>query len=107
MEALDFLHKLNSEYYKNVIKKGDKTALHRTKKMRLECYARENSRNRDLMSVERHKVESIEHSVYCQDESFRSEAFLYEEVTIETHEDVIIELLDGKMLAESPHDKEN
>lgn len=107
IDALDFLHKLNSEYYKNVIKKGDRKALHRTKKMRRDCYARENARNRDIMSVERHKVESLERELSPADDSFYSEAFLYSHGALEGHEDIIIELLDGKYLAQAPEDIEN
>lgn len=107
MAALDFLHKLNSEYYKNVIKKGDRKALHKTKKLRRDCYARENSRNRDIMSVERHKVESMERNFGSIDESFSSEAFLYSCGVTESHEDVLIELLDGNLLAQAPEDIEN
>lgn len=51
---LAYLTKFNNEYHKNVIKKGDTTALHNTDKLRRECYARENARNRDLMSVRKY-----------------------------------------------------
>lgn len=54
LEALNFLTKFNNEFHKNVVKKGDPTALHKTEAQRRECYARENARNRDLMSVRRH-----------------------------------------------------
>lgn len=54
LEALNYLTKFNNEYHKNVIKKGDAEALHNTDKLRKECYARENARNRDIMSVRKH-----------------------------------------------------
>lgn len=54
VELLSYITKFNNEYHKNVVKKGDKKALHNTDKLRKECYARENARNRDIMSVRKH-----------------------------------------------------
>ena len=49
-QALEYLTKFNNEFHRNVIKKGDKTALHNTDVLRLDCYRRENSRNRDVFT---------------------------------------------------------
>lgn len=51
LDLLNYITKFNNEFHKNVIKKGDPTALHNTDKLRRECYARENARNRDFMSA--------------------------------------------------------
>lgn len=48
---LEFITKFNNEFHKNVVKKGDPKALHKTDELRRDCYARENARNRDVMSV--------------------------------------------------------
>jgi hypothetical protein len=45
--ALEFITKFNNEYHKNVVKKGDKNALHSTDELRRDCYERENAKNRD------------------------------------------------------------
>lgn len=47
---LEYLTKFNNEFHKNVIKKGDETALHSTDELRRDCYARENARNRDVFT---------------------------------------------------------
>lgn len=49
--ALDYLSKFNNEYHKNVIRKDDPNALHHTDTLRRDLYARENAKNRDIMSV--------------------------------------------------------
>jgi len=46
--ALEYLTKFNNEFHKNVIKKGDESALHAKTEHRLDCYARENARNGDV-----------------------------------------------------------
>lgn len=51
IEALAYLTRFNNEFHKNVIKKGDPEALHDSDERRRQCYARENARNRDLMSI--------------------------------------------------------
>ena len=50
-EEQDFLGQFNQEYYRNRVKKGDPNALHNTDKLRKDCYARENSANRDLFAI--------------------------------------------------------
>ena len=115
MEALDFLHKLNSEYYKNVIKKDDPQSLHSSKRLRRDCYARENARNRDIMSVERHKVSRLERRMESNgdvffvttvsSDSFDGPTHLGNQKS--SHEDTIIDLLDGKMLAMCSEEIEN
>ena len=50
-EEQDWLGQFNQEYYRNRVKKGDKTALHNTDKLRKDCYSRENAANRDLFAI--------------------------------------------------------
>lgn len=50
-EALAWLTKFNNEFHKNVIKKGDQTALHKKDVHRLDCYSRQHAINRDIASV--------------------------------------------------------
>lgn len=47
---LEYITKFNNEFHKNVIKKGDKRALHNTDELRHSCYDRENARNRDIFT---------------------------------------------------------
>lgn len=60
MDALAYITKFNNEFHKNVVKKNDPNALHNTDKLRKDCYNRENARNRDVMSVERNKIDNID-----------------------------------------------
>jgi len=53
---LAYITKFNNEYYKNVIKKGDESALHASDELRGDCYARNNARSRDLFN----KAKSID-----------------------------------------------
>lgn len=99
IELLNFLHKFNSEFHKNVIKKGDRKALHRTQRLRSDCYARENARNRDVLSAKRHKVSPLERTVTSQEDSFTSDAFIYSDDSSGNHEDVLIDLIDFKKFA--------
>ena len=48
--ALIWLTKFNNEYHKNVIKKGDESALHLTDEQRKDCYKREYARKNDLFT---------------------------------------------------------
>lgn len=96
IKALDFLHKFNSEFHKNVIKKGDKSALHRSKKMRRDCYARENARNRDVISMRRDKITSLEIKIKTGEENFMADSHLFASGAIENPENTLIEILDGK-----------
>lgn len=59
IEALDYLTKFNNEYHKAVIKKGDRKAFHNTTKLRRERYSANNHRNADIMSILRHRVDSL------------------------------------------------
>ena len=102
MQALDFINKMNAEYYKNVIKKGDRTALHRAKRLRRDCYARENARNRDVMSVQRDRVSSLEPVKRASDgTAYTCEASIMKGSTYTTHEDAVIDLID--LRASLPH----
>lgn len=49
-KALAWLSKFNNEFHKNVIKKGDKDALHSTDELRRSCYAREYARQNDMFT---------------------------------------------------------
>lgn len=60
VEALDYITKFNDEFHKNIIKKGDNTALHNTDALRKDCYARENSKNRDISSVRHLNLVSLQ-----------------------------------------------
>lgn len=60
MNALDYITKFNNEYHKNVIKKDDPNALHNTDELRRSCYALENARNRDMMSITNITDEDVE-----------------------------------------------
>lgn len=48
---LEYITKFNNEFHKNVIRKGDASALHSTDELRRDCYDRENARNRDVYSL--------------------------------------------------------
>lgn len=47
-KALEWLTKFNNEYHKDVVKKGDKEALHKTDEMRKDCHRRNYARRNDL-----------------------------------------------------------
>jgi hypothetical protein len=47
-EALEWLTRFNNEFHKNIIKKGDPSALHKSDELRRDCYARNYARNNDL-----------------------------------------------------------
>lgn len=76
LAALEYLTKFNNEMHKNVVKKGDPNALHSTDKLRKDCYSRENSKNRDILSCKKHLVTSFHHNTH-------SSTFEYEEELIE------------------------
>lgn len=87
MKALEYITKFNNEYYKNVIKKGDTTALHNTDKLRRDCYSREHARNRDIYPKEHKNFKSLnDPNIELHLNKNRST----------NHEDVVIELLDLK-----------
>lgn len=50
-QTLEWLTKFNNEFHKNVVKKGDKSALHSSEELRLDCHSRENARNRDIYTA--------------------------------------------------------
>jgi len=47
-EELEFLNKFTGEYVNAGINKEDKTVLHKTKRLRKNCYDMNNARNRDI-----------------------------------------------------------
>jgi hypothetical protein len=97
METLAYIAKFNNEFHKNVIKKGDEAALHKDEDMRKDCYDRENSRNRDIMSRERNQLVSIEPRIVDNEGGeIKLDAFLNKARNLSNHEDVILDLLDSK-----------
>ncbi len=60
VNLLTFIAKFNNEFHKNVIKKGDESALHNTNELRRDCYSRENCRNRDILSRDSFKLTSFD-----------------------------------------------
>lgn len=60
VSALDYLTRFNNEFHKNVISKTDPNRLHRTEKQVRSLYSRENSKNRDVMSVRKGSLECLE-----------------------------------------------
>lgn len=60
VDALDYLTRFNNEFHKNVIKKDDPGRLHKTDKQLKSLYSRENSKNRDIMSVRKSSLEHLE-----------------------------------------------
>ena len=46
-----WLAKFNKEYYHANVKKGDYKALHKTTKLRRDCYNRKNRQNNDVLSI--------------------------------------------------------
>jgi hypothetical protein len=95
LKALDYLTKFNNEYHKAVIKKGDRTALHKTKKMRQERYQANNAKNRDIMSILRHKTESLTPSPTETDTGVKLR-HVYVEIHHREQEEVMVDLIDLK-----------
>ncbi len=60
VNTLDYLTKFNNEFHKNVIKRSDEQRLHKTDKQVKDLYSRENSKNRDVMSVRKGSLERLE-----------------------------------------------
>lgn len=91
---LEYITKFNNEYHKNVVKKGSETDLHNTEELRKDCYARENARNRDIMSKERYKVQSIEPNILeGESDALRTDTFINKNRNLADHEDTIISLI--------------
>lgn len=47
-----WMNKFIKEYYDGSVKKGDRTALHKTVKLRRDCYQRKNFQNNDVNSIQ-------------------------------------------------------
>lgn len=47
----EFMAKFIREFVNGNVKKGDRKALHKTAKLRRDCYQKKNAQNRDLMSI--------------------------------------------------------
>jgi hypothetical protein len=97
MDALAYITKFNNEFHKNVVKKDDPNALHSTDKLRKDCYARENSRNRDIMSRENKFLKSLDAQTVPKDSTHDTlgEKLANENNNVSPHEDVMIDLLDS------------
>lgn len=72
-KTLEYIAKFNNEFHKNVIKKGDARALHHTDELRRDCYARENSRNRDIYSRHGYETDLLD-VFYLSDHDFEETA---------------------------------
>ncbi len=46
-----WMQKFIREYINGNVRKGDRTALHKSAALRRDCYARKNAQNRDMMSI--------------------------------------------------------
>lgn len=98
VKALDYLTKFNNEYHKAVIKKGDRKALHNTKKLRQDRYTANNARNRDLLSTQRFMFESLSPHSDENSSSIRVIQISCEETHrgLKSQEEVLVDLIDLK-----------
>ena len=95
MDALDYIHKFNSEFHKNVIKKGDMNALHNTDALRKDCYARENARNRDIHSLENDQLRSLSVTIEGEDPGVITlDTIVNSNRNLLNYEDTIISLME-------------
>lgn len=96
IKALDYITRFNNEFHKNVIKKDDPEALHNTEALRKDLYARENARNRDLMSKERKSIISMEPNAIENEDgnTSYSDSFINKNRNLSGHEDIVNELVD-------------
>jgi len=117
IDALTYITKFNNEFHKNVIKKGDPNALHNTDELRKDCYARENAKNRDIMSVQNQEIEikTQKNSTFNDDtfdstSNYENKIYLSVESTVNSSsginyvEDAINDLIDGNHLRLVPND---
>jgi hypothetical protein len=71
--TLIWLTKFNNEFHKNVCKKGDRTTVHNTAKLRHDCrVARADRRRRDMFNV----FKRVDCSIEWAEEKFGSTRFL-------------------------------
>jgi len=49
-QALEYITKFNNEFHKNVVKKNDQSALHKSETHRKDCYDRDSARRRDIFT---------------------------------------------------------
>ena len=99
---LDFITKFNNEYHKAVIKKGDKSAMHRSKYMRQERYGANNARNRDVLSVDRKSCLPLQSfNLKPNPDNLHSDTHLIplSDIYNKRHENTVISLLDYKKSA--------
>lgn len=95
MDALAYITKFNNEYYKAIVKKGDKEALHNTEALRKDCYTRNNAMNRDMMGKKENRVKEK----VVEEEQGTRVINMNTYITanrVLNHEDVVIELIDLK-----------
>lgn len=125
IEALEYITRFNNEYHKNVVKKDDPKALHNEElsnecneqgkqlTYRQACYARENAKNRDLMSVgNRDEVKNTANPSPIHDEALNEEVvYVYNGASSHApsenrFEDAIVDFLDAKALLKSSEGSE-
>ncbi len=92
-EALVFLAKFNNEYHKNVVKKGDKKALHASHKLRKDCWDRVNAVNRDITSIVGASIKSLDVTIESGGVSLECERTTKQNMNIEA---VVVELIDAR-----------
>ena len=116
---LNYITKFNNEFHKNVVKKGDPNALHgeqlsnelRTDRwgniqldkngnpiplnLRQTCYARENAKNRDTLSVQLTERKDVQYPTPFLSDNYEPEDILIEFIDADLM-DVIIEELKKK-----------
>lgn len=51
LHSLEYITRFNNEFHKNVVRRDDTERLHKTDNQVKDLYSRENSKNRDVMSV--------------------------------------------------------
>jgi hypothetical protein len=85
--ALEWLAKYNAEFYKGFLKKGDKNALHNTKKLYKNVTDAHNARRRDFLNGP--------HFMEAQTDGDPIEAYLNEHPNFH-HEETIIDLISPK-----------
>lgn len=94
---LEYITRFNNEFHKNVIKKGDKKALHNTDELRKQLYDRENARNRDISSKNQGSMYSWEYVAETQAVSEADQSTTVNSGrNLFNHEDVVIELIEQK-----------
>lgn len=93
VEALDYLTKFNNEYHKAVLKKNDPNSLHNTEHLYQDRSSANNARNRDIMSILRHRVDSLTPTPI---ETSSGPQLTHTDIQSESPEDMLIAFIDLK-----------